>query len=186
MPPRSRSFAKILGHAAAATVALSGPAVAADIAFKAPAYAAVYDWTGFYLGGHTGYGDGSLGPRTNPLPEQSVFFPPTVTGLLGGYQAGYNRQFSNRMVLGIEADATFTSPTDVPRLVPGPFQSSIDYTGTLRGRVGYAFGLWMPYLTGGFAWGHSHVRINDADGEIVSTPGDITPAGPSAQVPNSR
>ncbi|WP_043159875.1 carbohydrate porin [Bradyrhizobium sp. Ai1a-2] len=171
MPRRSRSLEQILGRAAVATFALSGPAVAADLAFKAPAYSAVYDWTGFYVGAHVGYGDGSLGPRTNPLPEQSVFFPHTITGLLGGYQAGYNRQFSNRMVLGIEADATFTSPTDVPRLVPAPFQSSIDYTGTLRGRIGYAFGLWMPYLTGGFAWGHSHVRINDADGEVVSTPG---------------
>jgi high affinity Mn2+ porin len=171
MPRHSRSLKQILGHAAAATFALGGPAVAADLTLKAPAYAAVYDWTGFYLGGHTGYGDGSLGPRTNPLPEQSVFFPPTITGLLGGYQAGYNRQFSNRMVLGIEADATFTSPLDMPRLVPAPFQSSIDYIGTLRGRIGYAFGLWMPYLTGGFAWGHSHVRVNDTDGEIVSTPG---------------
>jgi high affinity Mn2+ porin len=171
MPRRSRSLGQILSRAAVATFALSGTAVAADLPVKAPAYSAVYDWTGFYVGAHTGYGDGSLGPRTNPLPEQAVFFPPTITGLLGGYQAGYNRQFSNRMVLGIEADATFTSPLDVPRLVPAPFNSSIDYTGTLRGRVGYAFGLWMPYLTGGFAWGHSHVRINDADGEAVSTPG---------------
>jgi high affinity Mn2+ porin len=171
MPRRSRSLEQILGGAAVATFALSGPAVAADIALKAPAYSAVYDWTGFYLGAHTGYGDGSLGPRTNPLPEQAVFFPPTVTGLLGGFQAGYNRQFSNRMVLGIEADATFTSPLDVPRLVPAPFHSSIDYTGTLRGRIGYAFGLWMPYLTGGFAWGHSEVGINDVNSEVVSNPG---------------
>jgi high affinity Mn2+ porin len=171
MPRRSRLFEQILRPAALSTIALGGPASAADLALKAPAYSAVYDWTGFYLGAHTGYGDGSLGPRTNPIPEQAVFFPPTVTGLLGGYQAGYNRQFSNRMVLGIEADATFTSPTDVPRLEPAPFNSSIDYIGTLRGRVGYAFGLWMPYLTGGFAWGHSQVGINAADGEVVSTPG---------------
>jgi high affinity Mn2+ porin len=168
---RSRYWERLLGHAALGTLALGSPAGAADLALKAPAYAAVYNWTGFYLGGHVGYGDGSLGPGTNPLPVQGIFFPHTITGGTGGYQAGYNRQLSNRVVLGIEADATFTSYPDVPRIVPAPFHGTIDYTGTLRGRVGYAFGPWMPYVTGGFAWGHSQVRINDADGNVLSTPG---------------
>jgi high affinity Mn2+ porin len=161
-----------MAGAALGALALACPfAQAADMALKAPAYQAVYDWTGFYLGGHVGYGDGSLGPGTHPLPEQGVFFPPTITGGVGGYQAGYNRQLSNRVVLGIEADATFTGPLDEPRLTPAPFNASIDYTGTLRGRIGYAFAAWMPYLTGGFAWGHSHIRVNDGDGAAVSTPG---------------
>ena len=43
---------------------------AADMPLKAPALQSVYDWTGFYVGGHFGYGGGSLGPGTNPLPEQ--------------------------------------------------------------------------------------------------------------------
>jgi len=171
MTRRNRSFEHILGRAALATLALGGPAAAADAVLKAPAYSAVYNWSGFYLGAHVGYGDAAFGPGTNPLPQQAVFFPHTVTGLLGGYQAGYNWQLANRVVLGIEADATFTSPQDVPALTAAPFHSSLDYTGTLRGRVGYAFGLWMPYLTGGFAWGHSHIRINDADGNVLSTPG---------------
>ena len=42
---------------------------------KAPAYKAVYNWTGFYLGGHAGYGGGSFGPGTNPLPRRACFFP---------------------------------------------------------------------------------------------------------------
>ena len=46
--------------------------MAADLPLKAPALQAVYDWTGFYLGGHVGYGGGSFGPDTNPLPEQGV------------------------------------------------------------------------------------------------------------------
>jgi len=29
------------------------------MALKAPAYRAVYDWTGFYIGAHTGYSYGS-------------------------------------------------------------------------------------------------------------------------------
>lgn len=167
----SQTWERVVAGVALGTLTLGTPALGADMALKAPAYKAVYDWTGFYLGGHVGYGDGSLGPGTNPVPEQGVFFPPTITGGIGGFQAGYNRQLSNRVVLGIEADATFTSPLDLPRLTPAPFNATIDYTGTLRGRIGYAFAAWMPYLTGGFAWGHSHVRINDADGNAVSTPG---------------
>src|ERR1700682_2723674 len=98
-----RSPRNALAGAAFGALALGRPALAADMALKAPAYKAVYAWTGFYLGGHVGYGDGSLGPGTNPLPEQGAFFPPTITGGIGGYQAGYNRQLSNRVVLGIEA-----------------------------------------------------------------------------------
>ena len=118
------------------TLALGGPATAADMAHKAPVTKTVYDWTGFYIGGHFGYGGGSLGPGTNPLPEQGVLLPHSATGLIGGYQAGYSRQFSNRVVLGIEADASFTSPLDRPALTPVPFNTTIDYTGTLRSRIG--------------------------------------------------
>jgi high affinity Mn2+ porin len=152
-------------------LALGGRAIAADMPLKAPVLNTVYSWTGFYLGGHVGYGGGNFGPGTNPLPAQGVFFPHSVTGLIGGYQAGYVRQLSNHVVLGIEADASFPSPLDAPALTPAPFNTTLDYVGTLRGRIGYAFGTWLPYATGGFAWGHSHVNINDGGGSIISSPG---------------
>ncbi len=152
---------------------LGTPATAADMAIKAPALQSVYDWTGFYIGGHFGYGSGGLGPGTNPLPEQSGIFPSSVTGLIGGYEAGYNWQLANHSVLGVEADASFTSPVDSARLVPSAFNSTIDYVSTVRGRVGYAFGTWMPYVTGGFAWAHTHVNLNDNSGSIFATPGAI-------------
>ncbi len=151
-------------------LALAVPALAADLPLKAPALRAVYDWTGFYIGGHFGYGGGSLGPNTNPLPLEGVFLPHSVTGVMGGYQVGYNRQLSNNVVLGVEADATFPAPVDqaaMARLPPAPYNTSIDYIGTARGRIGYAFGPWMPYVTGGFAWGHPDVAFNDGSGAIV-------------------
>ncbi len=57
--------------------------------------------------------------------------------------------------------------------MPAPFNATLDYIGTVRGRIGYAFGRWMPYVTGGFAWGHSHVNLNDADGDVFAAPGQI-------------
>jgi high affinity Mn2+ porin len=168
----SRSLERLVAGLGLSVLALVAPAIAADMPLKAPAFKAVYDWTGFYLGGHFGYGGGSLGRGTNPIPEQGVFLPHSVTGLIGGYQAGYNRQLSNHVVLGVEADASFTSPFDAPRLVHAPFNTTIDYVGTLRGRLGYAQATWMPYLTGGFAWGHTHININDGDRIVTSRVGD--------------
>jgi high affinity Mn2+ porin len=171
----SRSRGRIFAGAGLGLLMLDGAAAAADMPVKAPVFKAVYDWTGFYLGGHVGYGGGSFGPGTNPLPEQGVFFPHSVTGLIGGYQAGYIKQFSNHVVLGIEADASFTTPVDGPALTPAPFNTTLDYVGTARGRIGYAFGTLLPYVTGGFAWGHSHVNINDGGREIISSPGQYQP-----------
>jgi high affinity Mn2+ porin len=171
MNRRSRPWERVFAGVCLGALALDSPALAADLPLKAPVFRALYDWTGFYIGGHVGYGGGSLGPSTNPVPEQGVLFPHSVTGLIGGYQAGYNWQLSNRVMLGIEADASFTSPVDPVALTTAPFHGAIDYTGTVRGRAGYAFGTWLPYVTGGFAWGHSHVNINDAAGTVVSSPG---------------
>jgi len=153
------------------TAGLSGTSFAADLPLKASAAKAVYDWTGFYVGGHFGYGDAGFGPGTHPLPAEGVLLPSSATGLNGGYQLGYNRQLANRVVLGIEADATFPSPVDAQALTPAPFNTAIDYVGTVRGRLGYAFGRFMPYLSGGFAWGHTQININDAAGNVVATPG---------------
>src|ERR1700688_3630018 len=169
----------IFGGGIGVVLATCSFAIAADLRTnlptEAPVRSAIYDWTGFYLGGHVGYGGGSFGPGTNALPEQGVFFPHSVTGLIGGYQAGYIRQFSNHVVLGIEADASFTSPVDGPALTPAPFNTTLDYVGTMRGRIGYAFGALLPYVTGGVAWGHSHVNVNDGGRDIVSSPGQYQP-----------
>jgi high affinity Mn2+ porin len=164
---RRQRMKRILSIGSAGAVLSWLPAVAADLPLKAPPLTALYDWTGFYVGGHVGYGDAGFGPGTNPLQQQAVFFPHSATGLFAGYQLGYNHQFANRVVLGIEADATFTSPTDVPAVTPTPFHTTLNYVGTVRGRVGYAFDRFMPYVTGGFAWGHTHINVNDDAGDAL-------------------
>ena len=141
-------------------------ALGADMAPKEPSSA--YDWTGLYFGGQVGYGGGNLGPAARALPLQGGLLPHSATGLIGGFQVGYNHQLSDHLVLGVEGDASFTSPVDVPALAPAPFNGTLDYVGTIRGRVGHAFGPWMPYVTGGLAWGHGHVNINDPANTVPS------------------
>ena len=163
----------LLASVALVAFGLSHAVMAADAPIRTPVKAQPaplqYDWSGPYVGFHFGYGGGSFGPGTNPLPSQGVLFPHSITGLVGGYQAGYNFQYPNGLVIGLEADVTFTSPLDRPALTPAPFNTTFNYLATARARVGHAFGSVLPYVTAGAAWGQTQVIINDADGAPVSS-----------------
>src|SRR6202171_6111973 len=159
------------GSGTGIVLATCSVAIASDLPtrlpLKAPVRSVIYDWTGFYLGGHVGYGGGSFGPGTDPLPEQGVFFPHSITGLIGGFQGGYNRQFANNVVLGVEADVLFMSPIDGPRLMPTPFHTTFDYFATARGRLGYASGSLLPYVTAGVGSGQTHGQLDGVGGRGV-------------------
>src|SRR6478672_11531942 len=83
----------------AALVACAAPAFAADMPprtyTKAPAYTApqvIYNWTGFYIGGHLG---GAFAGN-NSLEGSGGRF-------LGGVQGGFDYQFATNWVVGAEA-----------------------------------------------------------------------------------
>ncbi|MBV8700784.1 MAG: carbohydrate porin [Bradyrhizobium sp.] len=137
-------------------MALADPAGAADLPVKAPAMRAIFDWTGFYVGAHAGYGRGT---------SNAVLIDPTMTagpgvasGLIGGVQAGYNHRFQSGVLLGVEGDITFPSyfiSNSIVSLLASPRSTvteGLDYVGTVRGRVGYTAGSWLVYATGGLAF----------------------------------
>ncbi|MET0367911.1 MAG: outer membrane beta-barrel protein, partial [Methylobacterium sp.] len=93
-------------------------------------------------------------------------------GFVGGGQIGYNYQFTpgSGVVVGIEADAQYADfgrqrnrfsaiGANGAAIVPGTLifnpngLSGLDYFGTVRGRLGYAFDRTLFYATGGFAYG---------------------------------
>jgi outer membrane immunogenic protein len=89
-------------------------------------------------------------------------------GFVGGGQIGYNYQFTpgSGVVIGVEADAQYvdfgrnrnrfaaTPGLNAGSLVFNPNGvSGLDYFGTVRGRLGYAFDRTLVYGTGGFAYG---------------------------------
>src|SRR3984957_18468302 len=84
---------------------------------------------------------------------------------LMGIQGGYNYMLANRMVLGVEADVSFPAFRDInglsiggltnfssPVLGAASYGETVLSMGTLRGRIGYAPGNWLFYVTGGLAW----------------------------------
>src|SRR5580704_10016115 len=133
--------------------ALAGPAAAADLGpgypqqtyLKAPAYNPIFSWTGFYLGLNGGGGWGSSSwDRTGNVDLSG--------GVIGG-TAGFNWQMG-QVVLGIEGDIDWSnvSGTTMTLCAPGCTTQN-DWLGTLRGRLGYAFDRFLPYITGGLAAG---------------------------------
>jgi len=105
-------------------------------------------------------------PAINPTTSA-----PTFGSLYGGFQIGYNYLLPSRLVLGVEADVSFPEFFE-EGLVAGLGTSQgtavtdqIDYVATLRGRLGYAFGHWLIYATGGFAW--SQARLGETPGLLA-------------------
>ena len=154
---KRRSLEHVLAGAAFGALGLGCPAMAADIPLKAPLLRPAFDWSGFYIGGHTGYGRGSsFATLTDPAftTTSSV-----VSGLIGGVQAGYNYRLSSGLLFGVEADLTFPNYLPTNHVVAkfatarSDLEERWDYFGTVRGRVGYTSGPWLAYATGGFAWG---------------------------------
>ena len=86
-----RSLEHVLAGAAFGALTLASPAMAADLPLKAPHFRPAFDWSGFYIGGHTGYSRGSSSAvLSDPLAVSttgSVF-----SGVIGGVQGGYNVQ----------------------------------------------------------------------------------------------
>jgi outer membrane immunogenic protein len=155
--------------AAAAFLVLAAPAFAADIPArtytKAPVYTApqaVYNWTGFYVGGHLG---GAF-PGDNNLQSSDARF-------LGGVQGGFDYQFANNWVLGAEAQYSWLPGNSGGGLVfPGGtvVTSNTDQLGSVTGRLGYAFGPALLYGKGGYAWrGNNNLGVSVGGAPVAFT-----------------
>jgi outer membrane immunogenic protein len=155
-------------------------ASAADMPLKAPPPPPVDTWTGLYLGLNAGAGwsrnnSGGI-DGTDPATAFFLSAPfllngnsPFASGLnqsgaAGGGQIGYNLQIGN-WVSGVESDVqvanihgssigSATLINDPIFRFTGSLNQSLDWFGTVRGRVGYLVtpGL-LAYGTGGFAFG---------------------------------
>jgi outer membrane immunogenic protein len=123
-------------------VFISVGAEAADSLNKPATDYSSYNWTGAYAGLNVG------GAWHNSS---------SASGVIGGGQAGYNYQ-NNKVVLGLEADIQLSSfsfsgngSNSAGTLVISE-TAKARYFGTIRGRIGYAFGAWLPYFTGGLLY----------------------------------
>jgi outer membrane immunogenic protein len=143
--------------AAVSLVALSAaaPAVAADLAArpytKAPPamVAAIYDWSGFYIGINGGGGSSHARWDINGFGRDSSN---DATGGTVGGQIGYRWQ-SGQFVFGIEGQGNWAdfSGSSIGVLTGNTNNTKIDAFGLITGQVGYAWNNVLLYVKGGAA-----------------------------------
>jgi high affinity Mn2+ porin len=186
----------IIGSTTWVALATCSVAAAADLPVsypvKAPPVDGLYDWTGFYVGGHIGLATGNSGWTLDPLGGGApvagsfgLYRSPNAFKDSGswfeGVQGGYNWMLKNRVVLGIEGDGSFPAFSDPvsgltiggisnftsPTFGAGTFSENALASGTLRGRIGYAPGHWLFYATGGLAWTYDQQELTqNATGNV--------------------
>jgi outer membrane immunogenic protein len=186
---------KKFGLLAVASIAalVAGGALAADLPSRkaAPAYVPPPPpppmWTGFYAGLNLGGGwsansinNAQLSPYASTVNGQIYLLPgnnqggSNAGGVVGGGQIGYNYQFGNSFLVGVEADIQGTSMNSSSgnsnfALYPDPGFAgnylvslapagnpgiSLNWFGTVRGRAGFLITpTLLLYGTGGFAYG---------------------------------
>jgi outer membrane immunogenic protein len=159
----------LLGTVGVVALGMAAPASAADLAARPytkapPMVAAIYDWSGFYIGANGGWGtsrkcwdiNNDLGIAVSPAFREGCH---DATGGVAGGQIGYRWQ-SSAWVFGLEAQgdwadlrgsnaSLFLGPVDVG--IAATNRSKIDAFGLFTGQVGYAWNNVLWYVKGGAA-----------------------------------
>jgi outer membrane immunogenic protein len=192
----------------ASTTCLSGAAFAADLPVKAPYREppVINNWTGFYIGGHGGFGWGKF----KDIDEADLvgtftgdsFNEPKMRGFVAGVHGGFNWQVSNVFVLGVEGDYSFTGIKKNQSLSDGPagtditvgtivchnacvqtdnLNTKIDSLASIRGRLGFLVTPnFMLYGTGGGAFAHTKIDVHSSS--VTGIP-LISVGGPPVTLP---
>jgi outer membrane immunogenic protein len=161
----------LLALVALAAVGTAAPALGADLGArpyydKAPAYAApIYNWTGFYIGGHIG---GAFSGSDN---LNGAVLSNYTAGFLGGVQAGADWQFAPSWVLGLEGQYSWLSDGGLNATYPGGFVYNSDQRGigSITGRIGYTWGPGLLYVKGGYAYSDNRDTLTFAGAPIGFT-----------------
>jgi outer membrane immunogenic protein len=156
------------GLAGVAAVLMGGTALAADIPQRAAAVvpvlaAPVQLWNGFYAGSGIGYMWSEASFR-EPAASGSY----DLDGTTGFSFVGRDWQFG-QLVAGLQAEIGFHETKG--RIDPGPTTGAIGdqlWSAGFKGRLGYAFGSILPYVSAGVATTelHQHSAVIFADGDL--------------------
>ncbi|MBN8987511.1 MAG: porin family protein [Rhizobiales bacterium] len=159
-----------------AALGAAGAASAADLAArpytKAPYIDPIFNWAGFYVGGHVGgawtneqwINTANTTPFGDLSPGQG--FRQRGSGFFGGGQIGYNWQASN-YVFGLEG--TLSGLGNRGTVLNNLFGAGLDdrfswrtdWMATITGRAGYAVNNNLFYVKGGYAGVNNRLSVTD-------------------------
>ena len=134
----------LLLAAGISAVAISSAVQAADLIIDEPAAGVVEaggNWDGVFVGAFVGHAGGEL---------TDTFDGETTAGWLLGANVGVNFTLTDGIVAGVVGDLAWTN------LINEFDDIELNWTGSLRGRLGFDGGAFMPYLTAGLAFGEGY------------------------------
>ncbi|MDC9824990.1 porin family protein [Devosia sp. ZB163] len=161
-----------------ATVAGAGlmsTAYAADLIIEEPGIVEPVvvggNWDGAFIGGFIGGGWGEADHEYSGLGDGNDI---DLSGWFVGVDAGFNFTVGSGLVLGVVGDIAWTdiggSIVDPPVGAYDEITHDINWQGSLRGRVGFDGGAFLPYLTGGLAFANAtRETFNFDDGPFDNT-----------------
>ena len=144
-----------------------------------PMLAAVYDWSGFYIGLNGGGGSShncwnltnDNGVTIANIPREGCH---NATGGLAGGQIGYRWQSAN-WVFGVETQGDWAdlkgSSASATAIIPFNNQTKIDAIGLFAGQVGYAWNTVLLYVKGGAAVTHNRYNNYFTVNTVFGPPG---------------
>ena len=161
---------KTILAAALASVSLLAiaPAMAADLIIQEPVYSPGVvnvsgNWEGVYLGAFIGGASG-----TASTDEAVPFFEDDsldISGWMVGVNAGANFYITDGIVGGIVGDIAWSDISGDVDYFDDTYGFDINWQGSLRGKLGFDGGAFMPYVTGGLAFANGTM---DFDGDSYS------------------
>lgn len=157
-----KNYRLLSALAAVAMICSFSPAVAADAVSQEAvpdAPAQITNWSGAYIAGIAGY---ESAKGHNEHLNVNTFGGPGGTydhkgdGGIYGAAIGYNWEFNNGVVVGAELGIRSGTKLDdggAFAIYNNTTETSLQYLGTAKARLGYDAGRWMPYVTAGVATG---------------------------------
>lgn len=147
----------LLLAAGVSVAALASAANAADLIIEEPVAPMVetYDgsWDGAYIGVFAGYG---VGEATDDITDSPI----DLDGMwIGGLTAGVDFTLTDGVVVGVVADATYLG---LEGISADDIAYDLYWGGSVRGKLGFDGGAFLPYLTAGLAVGSAQVEGSGA------------------------
>jgi outer membrane immunogenic protein len=166
----------LLGTVGLVALGIAAPASAADLAARPytkappPMIAAIYDWSGFYIGANGGWGSSHDNRSNDTLALGLGSYD--ATGAVAGGQLGYRWQ-TGPWVFGLEAQGDWADLDGNTQNLGNPLNhlhSRMDAFGLFTGQVGYAWNNALFYVKGGAA-------VTDSKYEFISNATGLVAAG---------
>jgi outer membrane immunogenic protein len=150
--------------ASVASVSLISAASAADLIIEEPApVVGIVDtsgnWDGVFVGAFAGYGWGTLTDEEGYFNVDGTEYD--SEGWQVGVAAGANFTFSEALVAGIVGDIAW-SDLNGEDTTDG-IEYNTDWAGSIRGRLGFDGGAFLPYVTAGLAFANNTVTDTALD-----------------------